>query len=394
MKGTIAIIRMYSGNYLNDNLGHEIINLFISDDGKHFVYATPADLGKEDVVNAFFVYYLHGTGMAEVIGCARGLKVVNLGSKDSDNICYGGKTLKEIFSKDTFQDLLVSYEAENVYTPSKPLYIKYTEKDIARVHNSSSKIVQNISDVIDLKYTKVGQHLTSYVSNVEDCESLNRVLNDNSIWIECTSMVDRIQLKTPKRTFMEICNKENDEVAYSNAIAHFLRKYPELLCAWMKLHKIELTSANIKIERESERIDLLIYDENNIIVVENKILSGINGINGISCQLDSYWNAIMNRSNGGNLKYLPVGATANFFVLVPDYYDERRISLFDEQKHYEIIKYSELFGICNDFVGFEPYCHDEYFVEFVEILQKHARPRNDSIYIEMKRRFYERIFGK
>ena len=34
----IVISRMYSGEYLDANLGHEVINLFKADDGKHYIY--------------------------------------------------------------------------------------------------------------------------------------------------------------------------------------------------------------------------------------------------------------------------------------------------------------------------------------------------------------------
>ena len=37
-KDVIVINRMYVGDYLNSNLGHEVINMFTADDGKHYLY--------------------------------------------------------------------------------------------------------------------------------------------------------------------------------------------------------------------------------------------------------------------------------------------------------------------------------------------------------------------
>ena len=34
----IVLNRMYNGDYLDDNLGHEIINMYRSDKGKHYLY--------------------------------------------------------------------------------------------------------------------------------------------------------------------------------------------------------------------------------------------------------------------------------------------------------------------------------------------------------------------
>ena len=37
-RDVIVLNRMFSGSYLDENLGHEIINLFLCDNGKHYVY--------------------------------------------------------------------------------------------------------------------------------------------------------------------------------------------------------------------------------------------------------------------------------------------------------------------------------------------------------------------
>ena len=37
-RDVIVLNRMFSGSYLDENLGHEIINLFLCDNGNHYVY--------------------------------------------------------------------------------------------------------------------------------------------------------------------------------------------------------------------------------------------------------------------------------------------------------------------------------------------------------------------
>ena len=39
--GTILMVFMFRGNYLREKLGHEIINLFTADNGKHYIYVNP-----------------------------------------------------------------------------------------------------------------------------------------------------------------------------------------------------------------------------------------------------------------------------------------------------------------------------------------------------------------
>ena len=46
-RDVIVLNRMFSGSYLDENLGHEIINLFLCDNGKHYIYLN--DNGMFDV---------------------------------------------------------------------------------------------------------------------------------------------------------------------------------------------------------------------------------------------------------------------------------------------------------------------------------------------------------
>lgn len=44
----IVINRMFTGKYLRDNIGHEVINLFQADNGKYYVYLNDIGIiGKE-----------------------------------------------------------------------------------------------------------------------------------------------------------------------------------------------------------------------------------------------------------------------------------------------------------------------------------------------------------
>ena len=73
----IVLNRMYVGDYLSTNIGHEVINMFKADNGEHYLYLnsrgnlTNEHKGKIDFM-LFVKYYTEG--VVEVIGKAVGLE--------------------------------------------------------------------------------------------------------------------------------------------------------------------------------------------------------------------------------------------------------------------------------------------------------------------------------
>ena len=63
-KGTgIVLNRMYVGEYLSDNIGHEVINLFKADNGRHYLYLNSRGNRSSIVGNSVFlllyIFLLH-----------------------------------------------------------------------------------------------------------------------------------------------------------------------------------------------------------------------------------------------------------------------------------------------------------------------------------------------
>ena len=75
----IVLNRMYVGDYLDSNLGHEVINLFKSDNGNHYIYLNATgNFAKEHsgkIGYMLFVKY-YDKGLVEIIGMATGLNEV------------------------------------------------------------------------------------------------------------------------------------------------------------------------------------------------------------------------------------------------------------------------------------------------------------------------------
>ena len=72
----IVLNRMYTGSYLSTNLGHEVINMFQADNGKHYLYLNAkgnfAVEHKGQISEMLLVRY-DGENKVEVLAWANGL---------------------------------------------------------------------------------------------------------------------------------------------------------------------------------------------------------------------------------------------------------------------------------------------------------------------------------
>ncbi len=74
----IVLNRMFRGSYLEENIGHEVINLFKSDNGKYYLYLNSLGSFHRDWKGRikYMLMVRQGVKMMEVIGLAIGLKDV------------------------------------------------------------------------------------------------------------------------------------------------------------------------------------------------------------------------------------------------------------------------------------------------------------------------------
>ena len=169
---------------------------------------------------------------------------------------------------------------------------------------------------------------------------------------------------------------------YSNWLPDYLSKNKKLTKDFTSkvLHFDELDQDNCDCFREAEHIDLLIADRKNIIIIENKIKSGINGKkdNGES-QLSVY----MEKANGKIADELKIqNPNVKGFILVPDYeYDnidmERKKLKYGMD--YTVIKYSDVYTFFNAFLEVKRNDKDyPYLEDFCDALKRHSElPPND-----------------
>lgn len=177
-KTGIVLNRMYTGSYLSSNLGHEVINMFQADNGKHYLYLNDkgnyAKMHEGKISDMLLVRYAglnEGRSVVQVLGWAKGLEAVP-GTAESykgydeksgifqeqqkyineKNITYGSANLIELFKDSDRQNIYVTYYATEFYRPQIPVYIQYvTEEDLlntpsqAAIHEEVDKIILNLS---------------------------------------------------------------------------------------------------------------------------------------------------------------------------------------------------------------------------------------------------------
>lgn len=388
----IVINRMYNGDYLNENLGHEIINMYKDDNGNKYIYLQPLGTFAYEHTNKIGCILLArtipGKKKLEILGKADYLEDVykyghtakeQIEYINKHNIKYGGVLLNKIFeSNKKNQDIFISFKAKEVLKPIRTTYLSFeknTECDIILKENKQAK-------------ASLKQYFDS--STPEDYDTLFNFINDNNNWEKEIDKVtpDRISIPSEKN-FFEICGIENYELAFSNALAYFMKRYPELITKFAKeyLDKDYIPAEDFDIIREKEKnIDLLVTDKNYVIVIENKIKSEINGHIKTSqnndleySQLSKYYNHAKKISNGRKIRC---------FLLTPNYNDID-LKCYADGEQYTKIYYSQIYQFLH-----KQQINDIYLNEYIKAIHKHTKEYNNELYEEMKLLFYNIIKSK
>lgn len=322
----LVLNRMYTGSYLSTNLGHEVINMFQADDGKHYLYLNAkgnfSSIGKK-VTTMLLVRHV-GENCVEVVGMAKNLKCVDsaccslprdLGRINEKiqgaqqefmkGIKYNRVPIQEIFGEAGQQNVFISYwvEKENFYTPKdgKSIIIRFNDnKEDKKAKNSKVDknknhlkvkfpLIDSIASVDLKEHNFSSTSLHQFILDGEDLDSLNNDICNKDIWEQKDNIVTIPEDFSPCRiSLFDICQIQNDENCFSNALSFFMNKYPKLWSTFweekirddIKLEPIQSITReeNAKIDGEKDtggRIDLLIRTKNYYIIVENKIDSRV-----------------------------------------------------------------------------------------------------------------------
>ena len=390
---------MFTGGYLGDNIGHEIINLFKADDGNNYIYlCKDGKYTRKDLPKYVIQVRHHCTRTLEVISIAEIESKIT--KQEIDNIKYGGVTIVDIFKENEEQgtDTYITFKATNVIKPipDQPVYIAY-EGNRVKVNISTpfikptiilnEKVVVNGKEKYNFDVCEALRNYIYYNENQDsDYFKLNSLIKNafsNNIYWQPVSEQLGLTVKDSSKIYVtpgDIYGISNLELPYSNAFKFFIEKYPQLLsgisgifgkrCSYFDMHRnYQIT----RIEREWRNIDILIEVDNElVIVIENKIFSDLNGKkeNEIT-QLDKYERIITNEDKYNAYKKI-------FILLLPDH---NNINIDNYPKWHKLF-YSSVSSYLDEFVKTN---NDEQLKDFAEMVSRHSD--KDYNYSVMKRRF-------
>lgn len=385
----ILLNRLYVGKFLNENIGHEVINLFKADDDKNYVYINHTGklgVGHNEIENILLVQGINYKTL-KIIAKAKVVQSFwNMPDeeriKKQGQVTYDGATLKAIFNQgDDYP--YISYEVENVFYPTQKTYItidenfKQSDGNIVLLPNSNNAIKKLAGQSLHFFFAEEGDKSEAY-------KAVDDLINDESQW-KTENETQKISVKEYKKNmknnelevddfnFLKLIKKVNDELSYSNMFQYFLSKDKELFKKFMsEILEVE-TQGDYSIGREVKNIDLLIEDEKNIIVIENKIKSGINGIrhdiysDKIQSQLAEYYKYAVEKAKDKEVKC---------FIFSPDY-NQLDLQGYDKSENYTIINYSKLFEFF-----YNNKIDDKYYNDFLSALKIHTFKSNYEIMLE------------
>ena len=398
----ILVIKMYNGDYLNEgsNIGHEVINLFRADNGRHYIYCLPGGtigVSKDGKVTDILLVQNVGNNTLKVLA-----RINNISSDQ-----HIAKHCK--FSKEEIKQNVINYALEqNVTYNQKPISSifvanKYnSQQDISSVNFTFEVESEQYREPLNDIYLtfKTGQYALSNTkfrqteyftsANKEDFRTLCALIDDDTIWQnEDTAPFVNNRTPNPDRyTFLTLCHKEYDELSYSNMLAYYFENNPAILQDFVNKILGLPFKAPFSVKREYKHTDILIENADGAaIILENKIKSGINGLSEDGRnQLDKYVEEISKQYGLEN---------TYGFVLCPNYNiikisnyknaaNQHLIARYYTKSKENVIPYIKLFDF---FDIYKENVNDKYYEDFLKALKLHSSKSDTTLRDIMLERF-------
>lgn len=404
MSEEILLNIMFTGSYLEDtNIGHEIINLFKSDNGSNYIYVLPYGTmhnTHNNKIKTILLVKRHSSKILEIIAKATDLEQIIYINKtltqeqeakhaeqinyiDNNNITYGDLKPYKIFKENAGNEkaMYITFKAGSVLKATQPIYIStdkanencYYMEDIIKFPSQSPKMYISSN-------TKGFEVLQKIIKNKENWERVNST--------QSVSNTDHNYNKT-HYDFIDIIKKGYDELVFSNLFKYIFDSNQKgcfkFIHDVLKIENVD-TDNVFTTQREWNNIDLFLTNNEHAIVIENKIKSDINGrhdIGGeiVQTQLDKYRKIVGQEYK----KY-----RRHFFVFAPDY-NHINMEKYDKNRteKYILIKYSQIAKFFE--TNKDIYKDTPYFNEFLYALSKHAKSINNFHEEIMYKRFTDAI---
>ena len=388
MSKEILVNQLFAGKYLDEgeNIGHEVINLFRDDDGNHNLFITPSGrVNGHDLEYILFVRNVSARKTVEVVGLAKGISCIT--EEEMKSVRYAGVSLDQIFHNNTYHGINdtfsshITFRAESFFLPSRRIFIT-----IDNLSNLGEYTVNLSSERQVITPQGMREYYSDKLDMVAYSELKDLILN-NELWADTTEKLfpdGAVQNQSP--TFMEIIRKEDDENIFSNLLCYYFEYSHRAFLKFAtdpNLLNISDMSTSFEVYRETMgRVDLWIESEKDIIVIENKIKSGINGIAGDDySQLNKYHERAEKEAARRNKR-------THYYIFAPNY---ARLDLaqFGLEDVYKVVRYSEIYRF---FINeAETYISDRVFPDFIRCLKRHTLTFSELQFNTMRSRMLRKI---
>ena len=323
-KEAILINKMYSGSYLsNSNTGHETINFLKADDGSKYIYITPyGDYNNRD----YKIKYVLLTGpqinkqyqiiaMVEVedndkyqdndysyhnlliklkgekknqkdnlISYNKKLKIHE---RQAQNLKYGGQYLYDIFKDNKGNDTAIyaTFKVNNIYIPKEDIIVRLNDDEKGIYIKGKKKFSINLT---------LGQRGIKYIED-NDYKNFKKYLELSKLsklWDSPYNTPKAVSTEDSSNnndnfSFINLIHGENNEYAYSSMLAYYFALESNGRLLFQEFFNDKFPDNNIEFINvfqehhlhNGSRPDIVFEgkNENEQVIIENKIKSGING---------------------------------------------------------------------------------------------------------------------
>ena len=376
---------MYAGEYLTKGIGGgEVINLLQADNLKNYCFINPTGMFNpyyDDTVFAVIHTRLYEAGCFEVLGVSiidsNGQLIHPKGYTTDERVLSSINQLKAYVSVNPINYGGIPYVKESDVWPNVSFVSKTLLRPKRQIYVIDAGYHKTISDhltiykLVDKRFAKQSLHM--YIDDEKNpisFQTMLEMINTKELWDESiVSISDHSKHIYNRFNFLKLINKEDDELAFSNMFSYFFSNYQELFKQFAKdVLKINVND-HYDIKREFHHIDLWIEDQEHVIVIENKIKSGINGVSDrhdfsedglVQSQLSKYYQYASHYAKEKNKNVI-------CFICVPNY-NKIDLSTYSGSKYYKVVRYKDIYNFM-----ITKKVDDAYYIDFCNALYKHTK---------------------
>jgi hypothetical protein len=419
-KDVILINKMCTGSYTINNIGHEIINYFKDDKGDNYIYISPyggfANVYNNRIDKVILTSAL-SNGKVEILALVEIDDKVIMpkdGEKGNEKIhkkqvealkdvTYGGKNLEEIFknNKENEKAIYVTFKVDKMLRPKKgiKIYISNNKKDKDKKYiiyvekNLPSSSLKGYFIKDEIKKKQESKEYYKDYENIKKFLEKNKNLFETYETYSLKDKVEDFQFDNRNINYLQIIEKVNEEQIYTNLLYYWFSRN-NLFDIFIN-EKFPKFKGQYQLSKEKRikkgRMDIFAISKEKAIIIENKILSGLNGINSEeeSTQLKTYIDAIRKDYKIDSKNVLGL-------IFVPDYNKEiieKELNDLEKdyiKKFFNTIPYSEILNFFKENkekVKYDLY-YNNYYDDFLNTLKNHIYSNTEEKNrTEMERKF-------